>query len=442
MAATALVAAVLVIASFALVELQRRALTENIDTSIGLRADDLGALLLDGALPGSLGVSDGESAFVQVVDADGEVVAASPNLAAVPAVASSPLLGASELGTVSGLPIDDEAFRVLSRTVSTPDGHVTIHVGGSLEVVGDSIENLWAVLRIGVPLLVAAVAFGTWALVGRALSPVEDIRREVAAITDQELGRRVPEPSGDNEIARLAQTMNRMLERLQAAHDRQARFVADASHELRTPLASLRTQIDVDLADQDVDAVRQSLQDEVVRMQELIDDLLVLARSDAVSVSQLSLVDLDDIVLSELRGRPSGTISISTTEVSAGQVRGERRQLARAFRNLIDNAVRHARSKVSVSLREEGERIVLAVTDDGDGVPEHARREIFERFSRLDSSRGRERGGAGLGLAIVRAVAEVHGGSIAVDPDYSNGARFVLSLPAAKAATGTKGALD
>jgi signal transduction histidine kinase len=430
------VAVVLIAAAFALIELQRRSLTDNIDTTISLRADDIVTPLKDGTPPENITVSDDAATLIQILDGAGQVLAASPAIAGLPPVtAVIPRSGETVLGSVSNLPIDDETFRVLSRTVETPTGLMTIHVARSLEVVGDSIENLYTLLQVGIPLLTVVVAAGTWYGVGKALSPVEDIRREVAAITDQELSRRVPVSSGD-EIGRLGGTMNEMLARLQGAHDRQERFVADASHELRTPLASMRTQIDVALAHPDAtaqEATIRSIHDEIMRMQSLIDDLLLLAQSneDAREIGD-SLVDLDDIVFEETqRPRSRPDVTISTGSVSAGQVRGDRKQLARAFRNMLDNATRNARTHVSVGLGQAGGKVTLVVADDGPGIPGDAREHIFERFARLDTGRGREQGGAGLGLAIVRVVAESHGGTVTVDDRYTGGARFVLSLPMA-----------
>ena len=231
-----------------------------------------------------------------------------------------------------------------------------------------------------------------------------------------------------HEIARLAETMNEMLGRLQDAYQRQERFVADAAHEHRSPLASLRVQLEVD-----GDEGTRHLLDEVIRMQRLVDDLLILARSDAGQLAtQSSSVDLDDIVLGEaVRLREIGSrAAVDTSAVSAGQVRGNAEQLLRVVRNLLENAVRHAAARVVVTLREADGEVVLTVQDDGPGVPPAERSRIFERFARADSARARGSGGAGLGLAIARTIAESHGGTLGLD-DTDGGASFVLRLPAA-----------
>ena len=317
--ATIVVGVVLTGAGFALIELQERSLTDNIDKTIRLRADDITSLLEDGTLPENITVTDDQAALVQILDGDGRIVVESSNIAGEGTVAPRiPEPGETEIAEVTGLSIEiDETFRVLSRTLVVDEGTFTVSVAGSLETVGDSTESLLAILQVGIPLLIIAVAAGTWFGVGRALSPVEAIRKEVAEITDRELSRRVPESPGDHEIGRLARTMNEMLARLEEAHLRQERFVGDASHELRSPLASVRTQLEVDLAHPDSadwSATAESLLEEAVRMQALIDDLLFLAQSDADALSPgTTLIDIDDIVLREAtRPRPRGDIVIDT----------------------------------------------------------------------------------------------------------------------------------
>lgn len=437
--ATAVVAVVLVGAAYALVALQRRSLTDNIETTIRLRADDISGLLAAGTIPGSVTVADDEVALVQIIDSEGKVVGGSANVAGRPAVtAARPPVGGTVVERVGGLPIDDETFLVLARTLETPGGAYTLVVAASLEDVAESTAALVTLLWLGIPVLLLVVGGGTWVVVGRALSPVEAIRREVAAISGTEIARRVPEPSTEDEIGRLARTMNDMLDRLQAAQERQQRFVADASHELRSPLASMRTQMEVELSHPEAgrrEATMAEMLEEVARMQRLVDDLLLLARADAGSLTEREAdVDLDDIVLSEARrlrqsGGRDGDIEIDTRRVSAGQVRGDPDQLTRATRNLLDNAQRHARGRVSISLAEANGVVTLSVADDGDGIPAAAQARLFERFVRVDAGRARESGGAGLGLAIAQAIVLAHGGSIALEAGHGPETRFVVRLP-------------
>lgn len=170
-------------------------------------------------------------------------------------------------------------------------------------------------------------------------------------------------------------------------------------------------------------------------MQGLTDDLLLLARNGNAGALRLELVDLDDLVLGEARRiRPAATVEVATTGVSAAQVRGDARGLSRAIRNVIENAVRYARSRVVVELSEQAGLAVLTITDDGPGIPPADKERVFERFARADAARGRDGGGAGLGLAIARAILESHGGDIKLDPGHPRGARFVLTIPSAAGA--------
>jgi signal transduction histidine kinase len=277
------------------------------------------------------------------------------------------------------------------------------------------------------------VAVTTWIVAGRALRPVESIRREVAAISGTELSRRVPQPRGGDEVARLAQTMNAMLDRLQSSRDRQRRFVSDASHELRSPVATMRHELEVALAHPDqtsVEAIASNLLAEGLRLERLVEDLLLLARADEDALSLTARpVDVDDLMLAEAtRLRQRAIVRVDSSSVSAGRVLGDAAQLARLIRNLADNAERHAKSVVSLALVARLGELTLTVADDGDGIAEDDQVRIFERFTRLDGARARDAGGAGLGLAIVAAVARAHGGSVRLEP--GPGARFVIVLPA------------
>ena len=436
--ATLVVAIALVAAAIALVVLQRRTLTDNVDTALRLRGDDITSLLLEGTLPEQLTVLNAEVSFVQVLDERGVVVEASANILELESLAADlPPGDSADIRTVSGVEIDiDEDFRVLTSSVESDTGDYTVVVGASLDEVNESSQSLVNNLRWGVPILVLLVAGGTFVLVGRVLSPVEGIRREVAAITGQQLQRRVPEPATDDEIGRLARTMNEMLDRLQAAQEKQERFVGDASHELRSPIASMRTQIEVDLEHPDHERWQETMvtvHEELIRMQRLVEDLLLLARSDAQSLGgHEDLLDLDDLVLAECEAqRAARAIALDASGVSAAQVRGDGAQLGRLARNLIENAARYAQAQVAVTLGESDGFAVLVVDDDGAGIPADERERVFERFTRLDSSRARDDGGAGLGLAIARAIAEAHGGSLEIRDSPAGGARFVLALPSA-----------
>ncbi|HET7737794.1 MAG TPA: ATP-binding protein [Tepidiformaceae bacterium] len=420
----------LALAGFALITIQEQALTDNVEATVRLRANDIAAALHGGSLPSSVTVSDDEIALVQVLDASGAIIAASPNIAGHPPVASTATEGEVRLDRNVSLPIEDDGFMVLSRSVETAEGSRTIIVAGSREDIVESVAILRGALQLGIPLALLLTGLGSWFFAGRALAPVERIRREVAAIGEHDLARRVPQPPHDDEIGRLAGTMNAMLGRLQAARERQEQFVADAAHELRSPLTALRTQVEVArLGGTGSEASIEDSLAEIARMQRLADDLLAMADADRPQPAS-GPVDLDDLVFSEARRAPRpASVALDLSGVSAGAVRGDREQLARAIRNVLENAIRHAASRVTVSLAE-GATVRLTIEDDGPGVPPGERERIFDRFQRLDSARTRHDGGAGLGLAISRAVIERHGGRITVDAAQGGGARFVIILPA------------
>jgi signal transduction histidine kinase len=309
-------------------------------------------------------------------------------------------------------------------------------VGRSLERVDDSTDLVTTLLLIGFPLLLVLAGGTAWWLAGRALAPVESIRSEVAEISAAELHRRVPEPNGDDEIARLARTMNAMLTRLDEAQTRQRRFVSDASHELRSPVTTIRQHAEVahaHPADTSVDELAGTVLAEDLRLERLVDDLLWLARADEHRARPAPApVDLDDLVLEEAtRLRGSYRVAVDTAAVSGGQVVGDREQLRHMLRNLGDNAARHADSAVALSVAERDGHVVLCVDDDGPGIPAEARSRVFERFARLDDARSRDVGGSGLGLAIVSEIVAAHDGTVSAEDAPIGGARLEVSLPAA-----------
>ena len=294
---------------------------------------------------------------------------------------------------MDGLPHDSASFRVISRSVETPGGPVVILIAGTTDDIAESTRVLAASLLVIAPVVAALLAVLVWWLVGRTLRPVEAIRAEVAAIGGADLERRVPVPPGDDEISGLAQTMNGMLERVSTTVDRQRRFVADASHELRSPLTRIRSELEVDLAHPEVAdpvATHRSVLEETIGLQRLLDDLLLLARSDA-NVPAPTVdepVDLDDIVVRVARrAREATLVAVEVPEVRALRTRGDARQLTRAVANLADNAVRHATSRITLTLARQGDLALLAVADDGPGIPADQRDRVFERFARLDEAR-------------------------------------------------------
>ncbi|MFE0439467.1 sensor histidine kinase [Streptomyces nigra] len=327
--------------------------------------------------------------------------------------------------TIDGTTAD---YRFAAVEVEFEDrGKFTVYAGAPLAAERSAVGTATTAMLIGFPLLLAVVASATWLVTRRALSPVEGIRREMAAITaSEDLARRVPVPATHDEVARLALTTNETLAALESSVERQRRFVADASHELRSPIASLRTQLEVGAAHPELLDLDGAVTD-TVRLQTLAADLLLLARLDAGERPGDARFDLGALAREHAEGRAGVTVTADEVPVA-----GSRAQVGRVLTNLLDNARRHARSAVTVGVRAEGEWAVVAVADDGDGVPEADRERIFERFVRLDEARSRDDGGAGLGLAIARDVAVRHGGTLTVGRAPAGGALFELRLPRAQ----------
>ncbi|MGW5501230.1 sensor histidine kinase [Streptomyces rochei] len=325
---------------------------------------------------------------------------------------------------------DTEDYRFAAVPVETRDGEqLTVWAGAPLSAEHGAVNTALTVMLIGFPLLLAVVAWVTWLVTGRALRPVEGIRREMAAITaSEDLARRVPVPGTHDEVARLASTTNETLAALETSVERQRRFVADASHELRSPIASLRTQLEVAAAHPELLDLDGAVED-TVRLQRLAADLLLLARLDAGERPADARVDLAALAREEAGGRTG----VRVRAEDGVTVAGSRGQLGRVLANLLDNAQRHARSAVEVAVRRDGGAVVVAVADDGEGVPAADRERIFERFVRLDAARSRDDGGAGLGLAIARDVAVRHGGTLTVHDALAGGALFELRLPGVQA---------
>jgi signal transduction histidine kinase len=322
-----------------------------------------------------------------------------------------------------------EEVLVVAYGVSVKGRDLVVYAAQPLEDVHEAVETVFHLVLVGIPLLVLVTGGVTYLAAGRALRPVEAIRAQVAA-TDGDLSVRVPVPPAHDEVGRLAETMNAMLGRLQAAQAVQRRFVADASHELRSPLATVATGLELlarDGAAHDRAETVAALRGETERLNQLVDALLLLARADERGLRpRRDDVDLDEVVEAE-RLRPA----LAGLRVDAEPVRvvGDRGQLARVVRNLVDNACRHARSTVLVTVRRDGRHAVLDVTDDGPGVPVAERARVFQRFVRLDDARARAEGGAGLGLAIVAEVVAAHGGTVAALDGPLGGALFRVRLP-------------
>ncbi|WP_405133017.1 ATP-binding protein [Nocardia sp. NBC_01388] len=381
----------------------------------------------------SLLATDRSLTVVQVIGEGDRVVATSTDGPAGPLSASRPPPGrivhnADPIAADTGL-------RLTVSTVDGAGGRYTVVVAMNHDAIEDTVKLVLALVGIGTPFVVVIAAGTTYVLVGRSLGSVETIRQRVEAISSADLTERVPVPQQRDEIAALADTMNEMLARIQSGHAAQIRFVGDASHELRSPLASMAAALELGLTHPellDTALVKSTLMPEVERMRLLIDDLLLLARADERGLPHRTVdVDLDDIVAAEIarqRAR-SRTIAISA-DLQPARIQGDSGQLARAIRNLLDNAVRYAAETVTVRLTRETDNARIEIADDGPGIPVADRSRVFDRFFRLQQDRGRGSGGSGLGLAIVTEIIAAHHGSVRFIDSSAGGATAVITLPA------------
>ncbi|MEU4126271.1 MULTISPECIES: sensor histidine kinase [Streptomyces] len=312
--------------------------------------------------------------------------------------------------------------------VAAPGGQ-TVYAMTVLGDVDDATRAVAVGLLAGAPPLIAFAAALAWWVTGRALRPVSAIRTELAAVTASELDRRVPDPGGADEIARLARTVNATLDRLERSDARQRQFTADASHELRNPLAAVRSRLEVALtADRpDRESVVAALA-ETERLQRIAADLLLLARLDGGPPPRTEPVDLALLAAEDVARRGGARVALRLDARAPVPAAGDPARLERALANLVDNALRHARSEVAVRASAEDGWAVLEVTDDGPGIPDADRDRVFERFVRLDADRSRAAGGTGLGLAIAREIARAHGGDVRALPAPAGGARLVLRI--------------
>ncbi|WP_241983582.1 MULTISPECIES: cell wall metabolism sensor histidine kinase WalK [unclassified Cryobacterium] len=422
---TAIVAATLVGGAVVFALVLRGVLLDELHTAVERDLEQIETELDTGSGLSGLDADDDDVLF-QITDGSGTLLAASEALE----------------GRQLGIDGDDDA-----QTIRVPDedtdylvvaedhGDATVVAGRSLENVDEAVATVGVLLAGAVPLLTGIVALLTWIVVGRALAPVERMRREVDAVTATNLERRINDPGRDDEIGRLAHTMNSMLDRLDTSQRAQRQFVSDASHELRSPLASLRQYAEVAQAHPDrvnLGDLSEAVLDEGDRLERLVAGMLLLARvSERSATTTGTAVDLDDLMLAEARRlRDTMALSIDSTGVGAARVHGDQNLLGQVVRNLVDNAAQHASGRVSLSLGLVDGQALLTVEDDGHGVPPGERDRVFERFVRLDESRARASGGTGLGLAIVRESVQAHGGTVRIVDSALGGARFEVRLPA------------
>lgn len=414
-----------------------------LDRQLQVRAQDLAALTDQPAArlssdEGNRFIESGES-YAQLLAPSGDVLDATAPLG------HTPLLKASELQAASRRPIYldrppvpglDEPSRILATTVQRNGRSLVLVVGTTLQNRAETLASFRDELLIAGPLALILATVAGYLLAGLSLRQVESMRLQASAISADRPGQRLPVPPTGDELERLGRTLNEMLDRLELALQRERDFVADAGHELRTPLALLRTELEVALRQansfEDLrGAMRRSSQD-VDRLSQLAEDLLLIARSDRgrlqLHIESLDVPDLLGSVLSrtELRAEAAGTTVVASA-AGVTHVDADRLRLEQALGNLVDNALRYGGDEVRLEASRHDGEIRLHVRDNGPGFPEDFLERAFERFTRADAARGA--GGAGLGLAIVGAIAEAHGGNARAVNTIPTGADVWVSLP-------------
>lgn len=432
----AVVAVVLTASSFLLIGWLRSSQIDDTDRVLNEQIDIVAALLQRNLLPQRITPSGLDTGQVQVIQADGTVVAATLGLGStvrldvVPAPGYGEQTGHITTADALGVPGDDR-YRVVARSVPFDIGTVTIYAATTLRSADEVVRTLVVALWIAVPVFIALALLATWWLTGRALRPVDRMREEVDAIRVAGTDQRLSTDQRATELDRLAGTLNDMLDRTSASEAIRRQFLADASHELRSPLASARAMLEVGLAypdRTDWPATADDVMVEVDRLEGLAGELLALARAEGGERAlKLEPIDMSELVEAEVQRSTDARVATFTS--GPAMVSADRTLVVRALRNLLDNARRHAATKVTISV-SSGERVAVQVFNDGDDIPVEQRESVFEPFTRLDSARTRDDGGAGLGLSLARRIAEVHGGTLEV-VDTTKGTAFLLTLPAA-----------
>jgi heavy metal sensor kinase len=381
--------------------------------------------------------------FVQFLDPDGQPRSRmvprprAPSLPLTRVAQTNAMRGVRTLETVQQGAVP---LRVLTLPI-VERGRVVriIQVGASLDRPHGVLRRYLETLVVLIPLGVGLAAAGGAVIARKALRPVDEMAAAARRITAEDLDQRIARQNTDDELDRLAATLNGMLARLDEAFRQMRRFAADAAHELRTPLTALKGGIEVSLRQarsaEEYRRVLESSLEDVDRLITVAEDLLTLSRAAAGPETPRPTIDLEPLVLETLE---AGTrlaqrtgVHVTLGHVEPVVVRGDAGALARAMRNLIENAVKYTPSdgKVVLTLRAADGRAVFAVEDTGIGIAPEDRERIFEPFVRVDAARGRDTGGSGLGLAIARSIVVAHGGTLTVDSEVGAGSRFTITLP-------------
>lgn len=378
--------------------------------------------------------------IAQLIDSTGRVRASSEDTGRTPLLTDSGLRRARRATIALTATVDGDPERLMAAAFTGRPGWVTV-VGTSLESFDDTVAAVVSRLAIGGTVLVLVAGLGAYGLARAALAPVERLRREAAALSERDTSLRLAVPATKDEVAALAGTMNDLLRRLHEALARQRAFVADASHELRTPFAVLSAELELAAkpgrSQRELAEAVSSASEEAARLRRLTEDLLLLATSDEDRLApRTEPVDLCALLTqaADLATERAATTSVTCRVDAPARLtaRVDPSQIRRAVDNLIDNALRFAPdgTDVVVSARAEALGVIIEIADMGPGFPADYLPHAFERFSRPDTGRGRAQGGAGLGLSIVRAIAQAHGGGVTIRNQASGGAIVRMDLPA------------
>jgi len=420
-------------------------LSHALDNELRVRAADVGALVQDEsgapslAAAGGGGLVETGEAFAQLLDPQGTVLDATAPLGRKSLLSPAELQRAARqpvFADRTSVPGLDERSRLLASPVDRGSRRLVLVVGLTGQDRAETLSSLRNELLVAGPIALLLATAAGYALAGLSLRPVEAMRRRAAAISADTPGGRLPVVRTGAELEQLGETLNAMLARLEDALERERAFVADAGHELRTPLALLRAELELALrhgsSPEELAQALRSSSAEVDRLTQLAEDLLLIARSDrgklALRIEPLDVAGLFDSVVNRFEWRAEdGRRSLTYGAEPGRRIHGDRLRLEQALSNLVDNALRHGGGAVRLGMAVEAERVELHVTDEGPGFPPRFLEHAFERFTR--PQRGREGSGAGLGLAIVRTIAEAHEGTADAANSASGGADVWLSLP-------------
>jgi len=426
----------LAVSGAALAAVLYKSMVSGIDTAAATRVADI-ALALDSVgierLDQNLLATDERIVAVQIINSDGTVMRKSGS------APDEPLIPLDEIGEGLRIGIPEHpspygSIRFSAQTVDDgPRGRYIVLVGEGSEEIASTVRTALIAVAVAAPIVIAVAASATYLLVRRSMKSVDEIRSRVADISTSDLSERVPVPSSRDEIAALADTMNEMLARIEAGHTAQRRFVGDASHELRSPLATIISALEVAVAHPEVldkELAAGTLIPEAHRMQALVDDLLLLARADERGLAiNPEDVDLDDLAAEAAQRLRRETSLDVRTELAPTRLVGDSAALSRALRNVLDNAARHASSRVDVEVASRDGEAMVSIADDGPGIPAADRDRVFDRFVRLDPDRSRSGGGAGLGLAIVREIVAAHNGTVTIGDRPGGGTAITIQVP-------------